>query len=290
MDSLDLQNRDLQTKARAMHLGIVAMASFQMERVRTIARCARSYVWYLALADRLRNIESGIAIQQAIAQMSQGDAGANREGRSFAVSVSLSELHAAQERTRGAGDQALLALCNELSEPLAVTYQRVYGHGLPDDPAQIPNTGTPEGLARRRPDLIGALHAIEAVRAIAGGTSTAAIQRAKLAQEHAVATAENEVEHSLRALRARISELVPLRASSAAAEMAAWRIHRSVNADGMPIAALSEANLLLCVRRDREIEVRGESYLALIGLFEALGAGWESELFLQDACDEEASA
>ncbi|KAF1717218.1 TolC family protein [Pseudoxanthomonas wuyuanensis] len=286
IDALEPPDDGVRARARAMHLGIAAMAAFQMERVRTIARCARAYVDYLIVADRLRNLEGSIALQRIIVRKCREDADADREELSFAVSASIAEMHAAQERMRGSRDQALLVLCNELGEPVEATYRRVHGHALPEEPAQIPGTGTPECLARRRPDLIGALHGVCAAELAPPETASMQTPRARLAHEHAVASAENEVECALRALRARISELVPLRASTAAAETMAWKTRESVNAGKLPNAALSGANFLLCARRDREIEVRGDSYLALIGLFEALGAGWESGPFLQaDAGD-----
>ncbi|WP_454828632.1 hypothetical protein [Pseudoxanthomonas wuyuanensis] len=290
MDALAPPDGSVQARARAMHLGIAAMADFQMERVRTIARCARAYVEYLIFADRLRSLESSIALQQVIVQKCREDACAGQEELSFAVSASIAEMHAAQERMRGSRDQALLVLCNELGEPVEATYRRVHGHALPEEPAQIPGTGTPECLARRRPDLIGALHAVHAAEQAPSETAVVEIPQARLAHERAVANAENQVECSLRALRARISELVPLRASTAAAETMAWKTRESVNAGKLPNAALSGANFLLCARRDREIEVRGDSYLALVGLFEALGAGWESGPFLQADAAGDASA
>ncbi len=285
----DTENRsDVQ---RSTHLAISAMAEYQMLRIKIIGRLARTYVRVLSLTERLSNLGNSIGLQQAIADRMVNEVESQGcGGHALSNNLSISDLDATRERLRGAREHALLDLCKELSEPLYITHRRVIGQMLPDAPPAVPGPGPMADLETRRPDVLAAYHVLLAEESTADLTASVTHRLARLALERVQYRAANDVERAMRAMRARLAELVPIKACSAAAEVSAKRAYEASIAGRAPISSLAEASYTKCARRDREIEVRTEAYLNLIDLFETLGGGWDAEDVLREETDEDGLA
>lgn len=265
----------------AMHSLISHMAEFQHIRASAIAKLSATYVRFLILSERVRNTEHSIALHQSIADRKaheRSDSGErSHAGRSS--SSPIAELHAFRETLGGDLNAALLALSEQLCEPADVTRTRVDGHCLPANMASVPNVGSPAVLASRRPDLVALEHCV--LRQENGGEGAyLELRLAQLDYEQACIAAITAVDHAINRMVTAIASLVPARACAANADAGARAAQAELRKGNSGIEAVSYAHVARFNFNDREIVIRGETYLALVQLFQALGGGWESEDFM----------
>lgn len=275
----------------AMHSLISHMAEFQHARASAIAKLSATYVRFLILSERLQNTEHSIALHQSIADRrshERSDGGErNHAGRSS--SSPIAELHAFRETLNGDLNAALLALSEQLCEPANITRARVDGHCLPASMASIPNVGSPDALASRRPDLVALEHCV--LRQENGGDSARLdLRLAQLDYEQACVAAIVAVDQALNRIVTATASLVPARACAANADANARAAQAELRKGNSGIEAVSYAHIARFNFNDREIVLRGETYLALIQLFQALGGGWESEDFMLGETSAEGAA
>lgn len=264
----------------AMHSLISHMAEFQHVRASAIAKLSATYVRFLVLSERVRNTEHSIALHQSIADRrshERGDGGERNAGRTS--SSPIAELHAFRETLNGDLNAALLALSEQLCEPTNITRARVDGHCLPANMASVPNVGSPDALASRRPDLVALEHCV--LRQENGGDSAhLELRLAQLNYEQACVAAIAAVDQAINRIVTATASLVPARACAANADANARAAQADLRRGSSGIEAVSYAHVARFNFNDREIVIRGETYLALVQLFQALGGGWESEDFM----------
>lgn len=274
--------------AQAMHLLIGQIAQFQHIRISVIARLACTYVRLLVQTERLQNANHAIDLHQSIADRRAHET----SERSHAVRLAsspIAELHAFRETLNGERNATLLALSEQLCEPVSITRSRTATHCLPPTMAVLPVVGSPEDLALRRPDLVALEHVVVGEQGI--GTPRAfSLRQAQLNYERACLAATTAVEHALNRMVTAISSLVPARACAANADATARTAQAALRKGNGSTDAVSHAHVNRFNFNDREIVIRGETYLALVQLYQALGAGWESEQFMQGETSTEGAA
>ena len=289
VDGLAPRSREADAESFAMHSCIVALADFQGMVLREIASCAREYVLWLALSEKIGNLEQGLEFLREGAVEARRD-GVRHRLQAYAISALISELDARRERLREARDRTMVDLSERLGEPLGVTSAFLRGHALPQTPAGRPHEGTPAQILARRPDLIAAMHAMEASRLNPGLPGVPDAVEAKLALEQATLRAHCEIERAMRSYQAKITEIVPLRAGLAALEAFSRRLSEVADSGASALPERIRQAYERYLRKDREIDVRGGSYLAAIDLYEAIGAGWESGRYEHEAASDGLSA
>lgn len=265
----------------AMHSLISHMAEFQHVRASAIAKLSVTYVRFLILSERVRNTEHSIALHQSIADRRSHERsdGGERNHAIRSSSSPIAELHAFRETLNGDLNAALLALSEQLCEPTNITRTRVDGHCLPANMACAPNVGSPDALASRRPDLVALEHCV--LRQENGGDSAhLELRLAQLNYEQACVAAITAVDHAINRIVTATAGLVPARACAANADANARAAQSELRRGNSSIEAVSYAHVARFNFNDREIVIRGETYLALVQLFQALGGGWESENFM----------
>jgi outer membrane protein TolC len=275
----------------AMHSLISHMAEFQDVRGNAIAKLSATYVRFLILAERIQNTEHSIALHQSIADRrshERSDGGErNHAGRSS--SSPIAELHAFRETLNGDRNAALLALSEQLCEPASITRARVDRYRLPANMASVPNVGSPAALASRRPDLVALEHCV--LRQENGGGSVhLELRLAQLNYEQACVAAITSADQAINRIVTATASLVPARACAANADANARAAQAELRGGNGSREAVSYAHVARFNFNDREIVIRGETYLALVQLFQALGGGWESENFMLGETSAEGAA
>lgn len=249
-----------------------ALAAFYAVRVREVADTARMWFYAASLHERLALIESALS-----------EIFAERSGARIAARVSVAELHARRVRLQARLESFWIALAQRSGLPVDHVRAALAQRGLPAGRPAQPGAGTPEALLRRRPDLLAQRH-----REAAGDTAAEREAR-RLDYERACACACAQVETAFVALRGLCAEWSPINAAASAAEAQACRARAALHerdarrADPECADALGRAERQRLACRDREIEIRGAAYLALIDLLEALGGGWPANMSLEDA-------
>lgn len=235
-------------------------------RLRQIATAARHYFLALMLQERIACTDAAIAAEAMTMRRAHPhhdvEAAATHHGDPRPAM--LADLHAHRIRLRAQWDAAVIALSHQTAEPLPLVAERMRDRRLPGACAESPAVGGPERVRLRRPDLLA-----QAERAAAVVGDPYGLRLAALAYEQREDQALNEVELALATLTAAQAELVPVRASVASAEMQCQHLRRSADP-----GALAEWLRVLHGLRDREIETRGRTYLALVDVFHAAGCGW----------------
>lgn len=275
----------------AMHSLISHMAEFQDVRANAIAKLSATYVRFLILSERIRNTDHSIALHQSIADRrshERSDGGErNHAGRSS--SSPIAELHAFRETLNGDRNAALLALSEQLCEPASITRARVDRHCLPANMASAPNVGSPAALASRRPDLVALEHCVLRQQHGRDGAHLE-LRLAQLNYEQACVAAITSVDQAINRIVTATASLVPARACAANADANARAAQAELRGGNGSMEAVSYAHVARFNFNDREIVIRGETYLALVQLFQALGGGWESENFMLGETSAEGAA
>lgn len=265
----------------AMHWLISHMAEFQHARASAIAKLAATYVRFLILSERVQNTDHSIALHQSIADRRSHERGDGGERNQAARSSSspIAELHAFRETLNGDRNAALLALSEQLGEPASITRARLDDHRLPANMASVPEVGSPDALASRRPDLVALEHCV--LRQESSRDSTRLeLRLAQLNYEQACVAAIAAVDHAINRIATATASLVPARACAANADANARAAQAELRRGNSGTEAVAYAHVARFNFNDREIVIRGETYLALVQLFQALGGGWESEDFM----------
>lgn len=275
----------------AMHSAIGAMADFQRTTAALIARFSSTYVSLLILRERLLNTDHSIALHQSIANnlsSARNDA-TERDRISLSASSPIAELHALRETLQGEKNTTVVALSECLCETPDITLTRLQSHALPAGMAPTPGIGTPSELYSRRADLIS-LHHLLRLKEIRAGCDDIEVRLARLAYEQGRLLARSAVDRAISRLCALKSALTPARACAANADARARLAQQEMRKGNCSADAVSYAHVIRFNKNDREIEIRGETYLALIQLFEALGGGWESGAFMSGEIAADAAA
>lgn len=275
--------------AQAMHLLIGQIAQYQHTRITAIAKLASTYVRLLVQTERLQNADHAIDLHQSIADRSRSHETSERSQAARLASSPIAELHAFRETLNGERNATLLALSEQLCEPVTITRTRTSTHCLPPTMAVFPAVGSPEDLALRRPDLVALEHVLMREQGI-GPPTAFALRQAQLHYERACLAATTAVEHALNRMVTATSSLVPARACAANADATARAAQAALRKGNGNTNAVSQAHVNRFNFNDREIVIRGETYLALVQLYQALGAGWESEQFMQGETSLEGNA
>lgn len=243
-----------------------ALYDYYDVRLRQIATVARHYFLALGLQERIVCADAAIAVEAATVRRARP---AN-DSDAFAMPAGdqrpaiLADVHAHRIRLRAQWDAAAIALAHQTAQPLSTVVARLRDRQLPAACAETPALGGPGRVRLRRPDVLA-----QAGRAAVPASDHYAARLAALAREQREDLALMEVELALATLTATQAELVPVRASAASAEAQWQRLRRSADA-----RSVAEGARILHPFRDREIETRGRTYLALIDAFHAAGCGW----------------
>ena len=266
--------------ARSDIVDEVALYDYYSVRLRQIAITARHYFLASTLQERIVCTDSAIADVTRTIRAAQSHSGSDGS-TAYAGDdhpVVLAELHAHRIKLRAQWDAAVIALAHQSAQPLAAVIERLCGRLLPGACAETPALGGPDRVLMRRPDVLAHHERVAA----AAGNPTARL--ASLACEQREDLALKEVELALAILTAAQAELVPVRAASASAEAQYRRLTRRAE----PRSVCASARVVHAFR-DREIETRGRTYLALVDAFHAAGCGWP---VLADpaSCDQEIQA
>ena len=244
-------------------------------RLRQIAITARHHFLALALQERIACTDAAIVAEAATKRRAHphhdSDLAAHHADPRPAM---LADLHAHRIRLRAQWDAAVIALSHQTAEPLPMLAASMRDRRLPGACAESPALGGPERVRLRRPDVLA-----QAERAAAACEDRYAARLAALACEQREDLALKEVELALATLAAAQAELLPVRASAASAEAQCQRLRRSAEPH-----ALVESLRALHAFRDREIETRGRTYLALVDAFHAAGCGWPGLADPTQAC------
>ncbi len=252
--------------ARSGIVDEVALYDYYSVRLRQIAITARHYFLASTLQERIVCTDSAIAEVTRTIRAAQSHSGSDAS-TAYAGDdhpVVLAELHAHRIKLRSQWDAAAIALAHQSAQPLAAVIERLCGRLLPGACAETPALGGPDRVLMRRPDVL-AHHE----RAAAAAGNSHAARLASLACEQREDLALKEVELALAILTAAQAELVPVRAASASAEAQYRRLTRRAE----PRSVCASARVVHAFR-DREIETRGRTYLALVDAFHAAGCGW----------------
>lgn len=257
---------DTATHARSDAVDEVAMYDYYSVRLRQIAITARHYFLALTLQERIVCTDSAIADEARTIRAAQPHSGSDAAPphAGDAHPVVLADLHAHRIRLHAQWDAAAIALAHQIAQPLPALIARLRERLLPGACAETPVVGGPERVLLRRPDVL-AQHR----RAAAAGADRHAARLASLACEQREDLALKEVELALATLTAAQAELVPVRASAASTEAQYQRLRRRAEP-----RSVAEGVRLVHAFRDREIETRGRTYLALVDVFHAAGCGW----------------
>jgi outer membrane protein TolC len=256
------------------------LCDYYAVRIRQIAATVRHYFGALCLQERIACIDAAIDSEAMAARRahstSEADAAAMHDAD--ARPALLAELHAHRIRLRMHWDVTVVALARQTAQPVEMLTGRLQGRLLPAACAEMPAIGGPEHLRRRRPDLLAFAHRVASGGTNVGpnsGNSCSYSQRLmRLESEQRCDLAEKEIELTLATLAGTQAELIPVRASVASAEARCQRLRRSAPAGGVDPRAIADADCALQAIRDREIETRGRTYLALVEVFLAAGCGW----------------
>ena len=251
--------------ARSDIVDEVALYDYYSVRLRQIAITARHYFLASTLQERIVCTDSAIAEVTRSIRAAQSHSGSDAS-TAYAGDdhpVVLAELHAHRIKLRAQWDAAAIALAHQSAQPLAAVIERLCGRLLPGACAETPALGGPDRVLMRRPDVLAHHERVAA----AAGNPTARL--ASLACEQREDLALKEVELALAILTAAQAELVPVRAASASAEAQYRRLTR--RAESRSVCASAR---VVHAFRDREIETRGRTYLALVDAFHAAGCGW----------------
>ncbi len=249
-------------------------------RMRQIAATVRYYFSALCLQERIACIDTAINSEAMAARRahSASDAEATAIHDADARPALLAALHAHRIRLRMHWDTTVVALAQQTAQPIDMLTGRLHGRLLPAACAEMPAIGGPELLQRRRPDLLAFAHRVARGATNVGtdsGASRSYAQRLlQLESEQRCDLAEKEIELTLATLAGTQAELVPVRASVASAEARCQRLRRSASTSAADPRSIADADCALQGMRDREIETRGRSYLALVEVFLAAGCGW----------------
>lgn len=274
--------------AQAMHLLISQIAQYQHTRITVIAKLASNYVRLLVLTERLQNADHAIDLHQSIADRMSHET-SERSHAARLASSPIAELHTFRETLNGERNATLLALSEQLCEPVSITRTRLAAHSMPPTMAVLPVVGFPENLALRRPDLVALEHAMMREESI-GPSSAFGLRQAQLNYERACLTATTAVEHALNRMVTAISSLVPARACAANADATARAAQAALRKGNGNTDTVSHTHVNRFNSNDREIVIRGETYLGLVQLYQALGGGWESEQFMHGETSLEGAA
>lgn len=252
--------------ARSDAVDEVALYDYYSVRLRQIAITARHYFLASTLQERIVCTDSAIAdiarTMRAAQTHSGSDAATAHAGDDHPVV--LADLHAHRIMLRAQWDAAAIALAHQSAQPLAAVIERLCGRLLPGACAETPALGGPGRVLMRRPDVLA-----HQARATVAAANPHTARLASLACEQREDLALKEVELALAILTAAQAELVPVRASAASAEAQYRRLPRRAE----PRSVSASARVVHAFR-DREIETRGRTYLALVDAFHAAGCGW----------------
>lgn len=252
------------------------MCDYYAVRIRQIAATVRHYFGALCLQERIACIDAAINSEAMAARRAQSasEVEATAIHDADARPALLAELHAHRIRLRMHWDVTVVALARQTAQPVEMLAGRLHGRLLPSACAEMPAIGGPERLSQRRPDLLAFAHRA-ANAGTNGGNGRAYTQRLlRLEAEQRCDLAEKEIELTLATLTGAQAELVPVRASLASAEARCQRLRRNASAGGVDPRSIADADCALQAIRDREIETRGRTYLALVEVFLAAGCGW----------------
>jgi outer membrane protein TolC len=254
------------------HREALALYAFYGVRLRQIATTATQYFLALTLRDRIACADAAIALSTDLLRGASAARDAAADRGEDPRPAMLADLHALRIRLRAQWDGALVALAYQTALPLSVLVARLADRRLPGACAAMPVLGGPDRLLLRRPDVLADIARearLDAVRRAHPARDAVAARLASLAREQRQAWAVSEVEAALATLAGLQAELVPVRATVAAAEARFERARR----EAAPLALL-DAGRVLHAFHDREIETRGRGYLALVDLYHAAGCGW----------------
>ena len=252
--------------ARSDIVDEVALYDYYSVRLRQIAITARHYFLASTLQERIVCTDSAITEVTRTIRAAQSHSG-SEASTAYAGDdhpVVLAELHAHRIMLRAQWDAAAIALAHQSAQPLAAVIERLCGRLLPGACAETPALGGPDRVLMRRPDVL-----VHQERAAVAAANSHAARLASLACEQREDLALKEVELALAILTAAQAELVPVRAASASAEAQYRRLTRRAE----PRSVCASARVVHAFR-DREIETRGRTYLALVDAFHAAGCGW----------------
>lgn len=252
--------------ARPNGVDEAALYDYYAVRLRQIAITARHYFLALTLQERIACTDAAIAAEAGTIRRSHphGDSDGAMTHAGDPRPAMLAHLHAHRIRLRAQWDAAAIALAHQTAQPLPVVITRLFDRLLPGACAEMPALGGPERVRLRCPELL-AQHA----RKAEAGAHGLAARLAALAYEQREDGAMKQLELALATLAAAQAELVPVRAAAASAEAQYQRLR----AGGEP-RGIAEGARALHAFRDREIETRGRTYLALVDAFHAAGCGW----------------
>ncbi|KQZ68007.1 hypothetical protein ASD53_01510 [Lysobacter sp. Root559] len=255
------------------HQAWQALSEFYATQVRLIADVARRHFTLLMLRERIAAVEFSLHRLRVALERTRHASGGPQDSSRQLPSV-LAEIHALRIRLRQEYDSTVIALARTLGEPLSITFARMGTGFLPAAAAQPPNPGSPENLPHRRPDIRAAFHAVQARRSLESSPDAIGVREARLAHERATADAVSQVESALLKLSSRCEELTPVRAAALNLENLLTRVQ---DLDLPTIGWWLQLERSRYSRQDDEIIARGDTYLSLVDLFEALGGGWSVE-------------
>ncbi len=249
------------------------IAEYYGIRIRQIAATARHYFLALSLGERMLATDNSIATQIMIKRHFQrNEASEHHDAHSEVLPHrGLADLHAHRIRLRAQYDAALIVLSQLTAQPLYLLAERMTACTLPAGSADMPAIGQPFELQHRRTDLLIIQHHVEKM---VREDDVNALRSAQLAYEQRSDLAVKEVELALVALDSVKAEWIPVHASAVSAETYCQRLRRAAPTSAIDDQQWSDAETLSHAYRDREIETRARSYLALVDLFHALGGGW----------------
>jgi hypothetical protein len=249
----------------------LALCDYYAVCVRQVAVSARQYFMALCLQERIACIDAAIAVEAATARRAHDvDAEAFAAHDGEARPALLADLHAHRIRLRTQWDASVIALARQSAQPVSLLAAHLQDRLLPAACAETPMLGGPHDVAHRRADVLAAMHRVTRNN----GSDENRWRMLRLDAERIGDLAEKEVELALATLTGTQAELVPVRALVASAEARCQRLRRHAATIAVDARAVADAHCALHAARDREIETRGRTYLALIDLFLAAGCGW----------------
>lgn len=252
-----------------------AWSLFHSLRISLVAATVRIYVDVLSLQERLLCADLAIRHQSALLQHGRGVSSDRASDTTPPEQpASLPELHLHRVRLQGERDAAAAGLAWLVGEPVDLVLSRIDGRLLPPVIPAMPASGTPDALLLRRPDLLEV--ALQSASQESRGAHQARVDAVR--REQAFDQAVCEVERALVVLTSAIGESGPARAAALSAGNRASVLVQRMRAGQPDYEAMLQASCLYHGYCDREIEVRARGYRALVGLYEALGAGWPAPI------------
>jgi outer membrane protein TolC len=261
---------------------LAAICDYYDVRIRQIAATVREYFAAACLRERIACVDAEIAAEAASRRVRAKTENEHTAGHDETPRPALmAELHAHRIRLCTHWDVGVIALARQTAQPLDLLIERLRYPQLPAASAEMPALGEPDDLVRRRPDLLAAMGRVAGVDAASG--HAARLQRLDAEQRRDLA--EKQVELALATLAGTQAELIPVRAAMAAADARYQRLcrHAAKGRTSQGHVAethtidprdIADARCALYAIRDREIETRGRTYLALVDVFLAAGCGW----------------